>query len=229
MTSDLPSFDLHTYFRSSCSARLRIALNLWGIPYNPIFVHLLKNEQFSDQHRALNPSLSVPVLVAHRASEDDIVIPQSIAALEYLEETIRSTNPQNRTLLPNDPRLRAITRSLVSIIASDTQPVTNLRCQRWIKELEADPIPYCRKATEAGLAAYEALASKVAGTFSVGDEVTLADVCLVPATWSAARFGIDIQNYPTIARVVARMEDEDAVKKAHWRNQPDTPEEFRQD
>ena len=78
-------------------------------------------------------------------------------------------------------------------------------------------------------AAYEALASKVAGTFSVGDEVTLADVCLVPATWSAARFGIDIQNYPTIARVVARMEDEDAVKKAHWRNQPDTPEEFRQD
>lgn len=191
-------------------------------------MHLLKNEQCSDQHRALNPSLSVPVLVAHHTSKDDIVIPQSIAALEYLEETVRSTSPQNRTLLPDDPRLRAITRSLVSILASDVQPITNLRSQRWIKELEADPIPYCRKATEAGLAAYEALASKVAGTFSVGDDITMADVCLVPATWSAARFGVDVQKFPTIARVVARMEEEDAVKKAHWRNQPDTPAEFRQ-
>lgn len=227
MNSDPPTFDLYTYFRSSCSARLRIALNLWDIPYNPIFVHLLKNEQFSEEHKALNPSLAVPVLVAHQGPDDDLVIPQSIAALEYLEEMVRSTSPLKRNLLPNDPRLRAITRSLVSIMASDVQPITNLRSQRWIKELEADPIPYCRKATEAGFAAYEALAAPVSGTFSVGDEITLADVCLVPATWSAARFGVDIQNYPTIARVAARMEEEGAVKKAHWRNQPDTPEEFK--
>lgn len=227
-SSNLPSFDLHTYFRSSCSARLRIALNLWGIPYNPIFVHLLKNEQFSEQHRALNPSLSVPVLVVHQESAEDLVIPQSIAALEYLQEIIASAHPQRRSLLPKDPNLRAITRSLVAIIAADIQPVTNLRAQKWIKELEADPAPFCRKATEAGFSAYEALSSKVAGTFSVGDEITLADVCLVPAAWSAARFNIDIQKYPTIARIVARMEEEDAVKKGHWRNQPDTPEEFRQ-
>lgn len=67
----LPTFDLHTYFRSSCSARLRIALNLKDIPYNPIFVHLLKDEQFSESHRALNPSLSVPVLVVHNNNNDD--------------------------------------------------------------------------------------------------------------------------------------------------------------
>lgn len=228
MASDLPVFDLHTYFRSSCSARLRIALNLRGIPYNPIFVHLLKNEQFSEQHRALNPSLSVPVLVVHQSSQDDLVIPQSIAALQYLEEAIPSSSPYYRPLLPKDPGLRAITQSLVFIIASDIQPVVNLRSQKWIKELEADPIPFCRKATEAGFTAYEALSSKVAGKFSVGDEITLADVCLVPAAWSAARFGVDIKDYPTISRIVAQMEEEDAVQKAHWRNQPDTPEEFRQ-
>lgn len=228
MPSNLPTFDLYTYFRSTCSARLRIALNLRGIPYNPIFVHLLKDEQFSEQHRVLNPSLSVPVLVVHQESQDDLVIPQSIAALQYLEETIPSSSPYHRPLLPKDPALRAITQSLVYIISSDIQPVTNLRTQKWIKELEADPAPLCRKATEAGLTAYETLCSKVAGTFSVGDEITLADVCLVPAAWSAARFGVDIQEYPIIARIVARMEEEDAVKKAHWRNQPDTPQEFRQ-
>jgi maleylacetoacetate isomerase len=228
MAFDLPTLDLYTYFRSSCSARLRIALNLRGIPYNPIFVHLLKNEQLTEQHRALNPSLSVPVLVVHQESQEDLIIPQSIAALQYLEEIIPSTSPNYRPLLPRDPGLRAITQSLVSIIASDIQPVVNLRTQRWIKELGADPITFCHKATDAGFTAYETLSSKVAGTFSVGDDITLADVCLVPAAWSAARFGVDIQNYPTIARVVARMEEEDAVKKAHWRNQPDTPEEFRQ-
>lgn len=228
MASDLQTFDLYTYFRSSCSARLRIALNLWDVPYNPIFVHLLKDEQLSAEHKALNPSLSVPVLVVHRAGEDDIVIPQSIAALEYLNETLTSRGGRYRSLFPQDSRLRAITRSLVSIIASDIQPLVNLRSQRWIRELGVDPNQYCRKATEAGFAAYEALASKVAGTFSVGDDITLADVCLVPAAWSAARFGVDIRNYPTIARIVERLEKEDAIKRAHWRNQPDTPEEFKQ-
>lgn len=236
MTSDFPIFDLYTYFRSSCSARLRIALNLHNIPYKPIFVHLLKNEQLSEAHRALNPSLSVPVLVVHKTPGDDgFAIPQSIAALQYLEEIIpsssssSSSSPHYRPLLPANPELRALTQTLVAIISADVQPVVNLRVQRWIKDdLGADPSPLCRRVTEAGFAAYEAIASKTAGVFSVGDEITLADVCLVPAAWSAARFGVDINNFPTIARVVARMEEEEAVKRAHWRNQPDTPEEFRQ-
>ncbi|QKX58608.1 uncharacterized protein TRUGW13939_05733 [Talaromyces rugulosus] len=228
MGSDLPTFDLYTYFRSSCSARLRIALHLHGIPYKPIFVHLLKNEQRTEEHRALNPSLSVPVLVVHKTPGDSFAIPQSIAALQYLEEIIPSSSAHYRPLLPQNPELRALTLTLVAIISADVQPVVNLRVQRWIKELDADPSPLCRQATEAGFAAYEAIASKTAGVFSVGDDITLADVCLVPAAWSAARFGVDINNYPTIARVVAKLEEEDAVKKAHWRNQPDTPEEFRQ-
>jgi maleylacetoacetate isomerase len=224
--------DLHTYFRSSCSARLRIALNLKLIPYTPIFVHLLKDEQFSDSHGALNPSRSVPVLVVHKSSDSEtgsgsspdtnIVIPQSFAALEYLEEI-----SPDRPLLPSDTERRALVRTLVNIIVADIQPVTNMRLQKRVRSLGADPMILSRETTEAGFAAYEAIVSKTAGTFSVGDDITLADVCLVPAAWSAARFDVDIKAYPTIARIVARMEEEDAVKKAHWRNQPDTPEEFR--
>jgi maleylacetoacetate isomerase len=117
---------------------------------------------------------------------------------------------------------------LVAIIAADTQPVSNLRVQRWAKELGADPTALSLRASEAGFSAYEALASTTAGMFSVGDDITLADVVLVPAAWSAGRIGLDINDYPTIARVVNRMEQEDAVRKAHWTNQPDTPEELRQ-
>ncbi|KAH8705054.1 maleylacetoacetate isomerase maia [Talaromyces proteolyticus] len=227
MGYEQPTYELYTYFRSSCSARLRIALNLHDIPYKAVYVHLLKNEQLTDEHRAINPSLSVPVLVVHKSAEDSFAIPQSTAALEYLEENTAS-NSHYRPLLPKNPELRAVTRTLVAIISADIQPVVNLRVQRGIKELGADPNPLCRQTTEAGFAAYEAVASKVAGAFSVGDDITLADVCLVPAVWSAARFGVNVNKYPTIARVAARMEEEDAVKRAHWRNQPDTPEEFRQ-
>lgn len=226
----LPTFDLHTYFRSSCSARLRIALNLKDIPYNPIFVHLLKDEQFSESHRALNPSLSVPVLVVHNNNNDDdddetdsLVIPQSLAALEYLEEITSHRRP----LLPSSPDKRALVRTLMNILAADVQPVTNLRIQKRVRSLGADATVLARETTQAGFAAYEALVARTAGVFSVGDDITLADVCLVPAAWSAARLDVDIAAYPTIARIVARMEEEEAVKKAHWRNQPDTPEELR--
>jgi maleylacetoacetate isomerase len=231
MTSDqlhLPSFDLYTYFRSSCSARLRISLNLKSISYNQFFIHLLKNEQAAESHRALNPSLSVPVLVSHQADDSKFVIPQSLAALEYLEDIIPNSSPHYHPLLPEEPEKRALVRSLVAIISSDVQPVTNLRVQRWVHELyDADPITLCRQVTEAGFAAYEAIVSRTAGAFSLGDQITLADVCLVPAAWSAARVNVKIANYPVIARIVLRMEQEEAVQKAHWRNQPDTPENLK--
>lgn len=202
-------------------------MNLHRVPYKPIFVHLLKDEQKSETYRAINPSLSVPTLVVHKTAHEHFIIPQSMAALQYIEEVIPPTSPHHRPLLPNDPERRAVVHSLVAIIVADTQPITNLRVQRWVKELGADPTALSRRASEAGFSAYEALASTTAGVFSVGDDITLADVVLVPAVWSAARIGIDLQHYPTIARVVNRMEQEPAVKEAHWTNQPDTPDEFR--
>jgi Glutathione S-transferase len=107
------------------------------------------------------------------------------------------------------------------------QPVTNLRIQQRVRALRGDGAAWSKELAEAGFEAYETIASKNAGVFSVGDQITMADVCLVPACWAAERVGVDVERYPTIKRVVERMEGEDAVKKAHWRRQQDTPEEFK--
>ncbi|KKZ64761.1 glutathione S-transferase [[Emmonsia] crescens] len=241
-------FHLYSYFRSSCASRLRIALNLKQIPYTTTFVNLLKGEQLSDAHRALNPSATVPVLAvtstSDAAAEKTISIGQSIAALEYLEEVFTNTNittssspligttqPTTTTtpLLPppTDPQSRARVRTLVNIIACDIQPVTNLRIQKRVKALGADNTLWARELMVDGFAALEAQMSQWAGGFAVGDAISLADVCLVPAVWAAQRVEVDMKPYPTVTRVFERLEGLEAVKKAHWRRQPDTPEELR--
>ncbi|KAJ9265381.1 hypothetical protein DTO212C5_6762 [Paecilomyces variotii] len=218
------TYDLHTYFRSSCSARLRIALNLKSIPYNSIPVNLLKGQQSSESHRALNPLGLVPVLVIHKDKTSFFAIPQSISALEYLEET----HPTPSLLPPaSHPQARATVRTLVNIIACDVQPVTNLRIQQRVRALGGDGAVWSKELVEAGFSAYEAIAAKSAGKFSVGDRITMADVCLVPACWAAERVNVDVASYATIKRVLDAMEKEEAVQKAHWRKQGDTPEEFR--
>src|SRR5436190_8942136 len=116
-------FQLYTYSRSSCSGRIRIALNLKSIPYQPVCINLLEGKQLSPEHRALNPSASLPVLVRKTRqgdSEQHFAIGQSIAALEYLEEAC----PHTRALLPplSNPTTRAKVRNLVNIVACDIQP-----------------------------------------------------------------------------------------------------------
>ncbi|EFQ27338.1 maleylacetoacetate isomerase [Colletotrichum graminicola] len=212
---------LYSYFRSSCSARLRIALNLKSIPYTTIPTNLLKNEHLAPAHRALNPSASVPLLVHCAAA--NFRVTQSVAALEYLEETHPSSTP----LLPRDPKARAVVRSLVDIIACDVQPVTNLRIMRRVRALGGDAEQWNRELMADGLAAYEAVAQEWAGRYSVGDEISLADACLLPAYWNAERFGVDLSGYPTIREIVDGLKDHPAVIKANYHNQPDTPEELR--
>lgn len=223
------TYDLHTYFRSSCSARLRIALNLKSIPYKSVPVNLLKGQQSSESHLILNPLGLVPVLVVHNnqssaSTSTSFAIPQSVSALEYLEET----HPEP-PLLPSlsEAQGRATVRTLVNIIACDVQPVTNLRIQQRVRALGGDSAAWSKELVEAGFRAYETITAKSAGVFSVGDRITMADVCLVPACWAAERVGVDVGSYPTIKRVVERMEEEEAVKKAHWRRQVDTPDEFK--
>ncbi|KAH6689629.1 maleylacetoacetate isomerase [Plectosphaerella plurivora] len=220
----MPEYTLYSYFRSSCSARVRIALNLKDIPYDLVPVNLLKNEQLSETHRALNPSGSVPLLVAHNVA--DFKLGQSVAALEYIDET----HPNTASLLPpsTSPERRAIARSLALIIAADTQPVTNLRIVRRVKALGGDGEAWMRELMAEGLAAYEATAAKWAGKCSVGDDVTIADCCLLPAVWNAQRYGVDLGPYPTVRRVVEHLEGHPAVKKAGYMVQPDTPEELRE-
>lgn len=231
MTSPETKYTLYTYFRSSCSARLRIALNLKEIPYSSIPVNLLKGEQLTAEHRSINPSATVPALVieseTNNTQQKVTTIAQSLAALEYLEETHPTVSP----LLPppSKPEERATVRTLSNIIACDIQPVTNLRILKRVGKpgINIDREKWSRGLVEDGFRAYETIITSTAGKFSVGDSITMADVCLVPAVWAAERVGVDLAGFPTMKGVVERLEAEDAVRRAHWRGQEDTPEEFR--
>ncbi|KAL6232245.1 Maleylacetoacetate isomerase [Aspergillus navahoensis] len=227
-TSADPKVTLYTYFRSSCSARLRIALALKSIPYTSIPINLLKNEQASAKNTAVNPSATVPTLIIEHPNrtQSPLTITQSLAALEYLDEAFPDRpNP----LLPphSDPQQRALVRSLASIISCDIQPVTNLRILQRVAPFGVDRVAWSKDLIEAGFAAYEAIARDSAGRFSVGDTITMADICLIPAVWGAERAGVALEKYPTIKRVAEALEGESAVKQGHWRTQQDTPEEFR--
>ncbi|RSM03781.1 hypothetical protein CEP52_007216 [Fusarium oligoseptatum] len=217
-------YTLYSYFRSSCSARLRIALNIKSIKYEMVYVNLLKNEQLSDEHKALNPSASVPVLINNTSKGTPFKVGQSVAALEYLEEKHSDT-----PMLPpaSDPEARAMVRTLVNIVCVDIQPPTNLRIMRRIRELGGSAEEWNLQLMTQGMAAYENVAAGTAGKYSFGDEVTLADVCLIPAIWGAQRFGVDLKAFPTISRIVENLKDHPAVVKAHWQNQADTPENLR--
>ncbi|KAI9149879.1 homogentisate 1,2-dioxygenase [Paramyrothecium foliicola] len=220
-------FVLYTYFRSSCSARLRIALNVKGLSYDSAYVNLLKNEQRQGEYTQVNPSHTVPTLELPRSDHDGpaSTITQSVAALEYLEERY----PDRKALLPpsSDPFARATVRSLVNIVACDIQPVTNLRILQRVAGHGASREEWAKSLMTEGLVAYEELATKTAGRFSVGDEFTLADVCLVPAVWGAMRFGVDLDALPTVKRIFEEASMIDAVVKAHWKNQEDTPQDLR--
>lgn len=224
MTNQESPIILYTYFRSSCSGRLRIALNLKDIPYESKYVNLLKGEQSSDDYDSINPSHSVPSLRFSQEGKETTIV-QSLAALEYLEEAFEA----KQNLLPpiSDPLGRAQVRTLASIIACDTQPVTNLRILSRAAKLGGSKEEWAKDLMTEGLRAYDRLAEKSAGKYSYGDNVTLADVCLVPAVWGGIRFGVDLAQLSTVKRVYEALSELEAVKRAHWKNQGDTPEELR--
>lgn len=220
----MPDYTVYSYFRSSCSARLRIALNIKGVSYDQVPVNLLKNEQTSEKHRQLNPSGSVPLLVCHNEAGGHFKIGQSVAAIEYLDEV----HPQHPLLPRDDPKARALARTLAAIVACDIQPVTNLRILRRVREMGGDAEVWIRELAASGFEAYEAVAKESAGVFSVGDEMSIADACLVPAIWNAQRFGVELEAFPTVRRIMEALERETAVVSARYSRQPDTPEELRE-
>ncbi len=210
---------LHGYYRSSASWRVRMALNLKGIEYTSRPVHLVRDggEQWSESYRAMNPAAEVPTLEI-----DGLVLGQSIAIIEYLEET----RPQP-PLLPADPAARAQVRRLAEQVNASIQPLQNLRVlQRLSNDLGATDEArnaWAHHYIEFGLAAYEALLCRSAGQYSVGDSVSIADCCLIPQIYNADRFGVDLGPMPTIRRVVANLYDLPAVQAAHADRQPDAP------
>ncbi|KAE9371590.1 Maleylacetoacetate isomerase [Stipitochalara longipes BDJ] len=220
---------LHTYFRSSCSARVRTAAHYKGIPLTYTYIHLLSNAQSSPEYLSTNPSASVPTLTVTVPNKSPIIIRQSVPILEFFEEYFPST-PK---LLPESAVDRAKVRELVAIIASDLQPVTNLRVLRGVKKLsggkEEAPGEWAKEWMSKGLLAYDKVAEAYAGKYSVGDEVSMADVCLAPAVEGALRYGIDLdgEGLGTVKRVYENVRGLEAFRKGDWKHQGDTPEEFR--
>ena len=214
---------LYGYFRSSASYRVRIALNLKGLAYDQVPVHLLKDggQQFSAEYRQLNADALVPTLIdeapGHSAS-----LTQSLAIIEYLEETHPTP-----ALLPAGAADRAFVRSLALSIACEIHPLNNLRVLRYlVRELklsEADKDKWYRHWCEQGLAALETVLSRDprVGDFCFGDSPTLADVLLVPQIANAQRLNCDLSGCPTVMRIHARCVALPAFAEAAPAKQPD--------
>jgi maleylpyruvate isomerase len=211
---------LYNYFRSSSSYRVRIACNLKGLQYEYLPIHLNRNggEQFSEEFLSLNPQALVPVL-------DDGVsrVSQSLAILEYLEET----HPQT-PLLPYASKDRAAVRELSQYIACEMHPLNNLRVLKFLTGTlgldETQKQTWITHWLRTGLTALERQlsTSPTRGAFCFGDKPTMADCCIVPQAFNARRFGVDIAEYPTLAAIERNCEALDAFRDAHPSRQPDT-------
>jgi len=210
---------LHTFFRSSASYRVRIALHLKGLDADQQYVHLSKNggEQFAPAFDALNPQHLLPVL-----EDDGLVLTQSLAIIEYLDETRAGA-----VLLPGDARARARVRALSQMIAADIHPVNNLRVLHYLSDvLKVDAQQknawYCHWVA-LGLQAIERqlAGSPATGLFCHGDTPTMADCCLVPQLYNARRFHCDLSAYPTIAAIEQRCAELPAFQRAAPDHQPD--------
>jgi len=210
---------LYTYFRSSAAYRVRIALNLKGMDYGSVPVHLLRDggQQLLPAYREVNPSALVPTL-----DDNGALIGQSLAIIEYLEESHPSV-----PLLPADALGRARVRMLALTVAADTHPLGNLRVLKYLTgelgQSEQAKLAWQQHWLHTGMTALEALLanSSDTGLYCHGDTPTLADCCLVPQVFSAQRFGVDTAPYPTIMRIYAACADLPAFQRAHPAQQAD--------
>jgi maleylpyruvate isomerase len=190
---------LYTFFRSSASYRVRIALNLKGLRYEQAPVHLRRGggEQLSAAYRALNPQALVPAL-----EDNGKILTQSLAIIEYLEE--KQPKP---ALLPADPADKALVRSMAMVIACEVHPIQNLRVLNHVKkeygQTDEQVNRWAQHWIDLGLSALEQMivAQASRGKFCFGDSPTLADICLVPQLGNARRYGCELSKYPTILDV----------------------------
>ena len=207
---------LYTYFRSSAAFRVRIALNLKGLAYQPSFVHLAKGEHLQPAYRAINPQGLVPAL-----ETDGALLAQSVAIMEYLEDT----HPKP-PLLPADPLGRARVRGLALIVACEIHPLNNPRVLKYVKNVlghtQDEVDVWYRHWIADGLAKFEAeLGKPGTGRYSHGDAPTMADCCLIPQIFNAQRFQCDLAPYRVVMRVFDACMQLDAFDRAQPVKQPD--------
>jgi len=209
---------LYTHFRSSAAFRVRIALNLKGIAYEPMPLSFApeRAEHRSAEFRAVNPQGLVPVL-----DDDGTVVTQSLAIIDYLDARV----PEPR-LVPAEQPLRARVLAFAQIIACDTHPLNNLRVLRYLRgEIGLDEnavLAWYRHWVAESFTALEAHARDWSGgEYCVGDALSLADVCLVPQMYNARRFDCDLAPYPTLVKLADRLAALEAFRRAAPENQPD--------
>ncbi len=210
---------LYNYYRSSASFRVRIALNIKGLNYDYVPVHLTRGggQQFASEFKALNADALIPVL-----DDDGHVLTQSLAIIEYLDET----HPEP-PLLPTSPVDRAYVRGFALTIACEIHPLNNLRVLRYlVKELAASEDSkntWYRHWVEQGLAALETrvVSERRSSRHVLGDQVSLADVVLVPQVFNARRFDCRLDHVPTLMRIFDHCMELPAFADAQPSRQPD--------
>jgi maleylacetoacetate isomerase/maleylpyruvate isomerase len=204
---------LYTYFRSSASFRVRIALNLKGLAYEPVFVHLAKGEHRQPQYTRVNAQGLVPTLEL----DDGTRLTQSLAIMEWLDE--KHPSP---ALLPKDPLARARVRALSDLIACEIHPLNNLRVLQHLKRLgqtQEQIDTWYRHWIADGLQKLEA--ELAGGKFCHGDSPSMADCCLVPQIFNAKRFNSDLAPYPKTLRAFENCMKLEAFDRAQPSQQPD--------
>jgi maleylacetoacetate isomerase/maleylpyruvate isomerase len=207
---------LYTYFRSSAAYRVRIAMNLKGLTYDAAFVHLARGKHNEAEYAAVNPARLVPALI-----DNDHLLTQSIAIMEYLEETHPAV-----PLLPQGPVERARVRALALLIACDIHPIDNLRVLKYLNSVlkvsEEQKNAWYRHWVEDGLARFEAmLADGKTGRFCHGDTPGMADCCLVPQVANGKRFDCDFAHVPNVMRIFEECGKLEAFRLAAPASQPD--------
>ncbi|MEL0145060.1 MAG: maleylacetoacetate isomerase [Alphaproteobacteria bacterium] len=211
---------LFDYWRSSAAFRMRIALNLKGLEFEREFIHLRRKDQISESYLAVNSQGLVPALV----DDDGTVLTQSIAMIEYLDET----HPEGARLMPGDAEGRARVRAISQAIACEIHPLNNLRVLRHLGQTfgiddKTRNRDWYAHWIAVGMLGVEGLLANhpATGDFCHGDTPSLADICLVPQIFNAQRFGCDMSGYPTAMAINARCLALPAFRDALPDNQPD--------
>ena len=190
-------YRLYHYWRSSSSWRVRWAFNLKGIMYEPIPVNLLSGESESDEHLARHPAGFVPVLeFNHLITGKPVHLTESLAIIQYLD-----SQHEGPTIIPSDPIARAKVWALAEVVNAGTQPIQNIPVAHFHSSDPAEQKRWNQHWIRNGLEIYEKLAAPGAGRYSYGNDLTLADLCLMPQIYNAERFEVPFKDLPTLVRI----------------------------
>jgi len=219
---------LYSYWRSSCSWRVRTALAFKNLPYQYKAVHLVKGEQLNSDYNSLNPSAQVPTLIINGKT-----LTQSLPIMEYLEDAYRF---QGRRLLPDCQEDKYRVRQICEIINSGIQPIQNLDVMKQLgkyfekyapkqnlkqEELQDIKNIWAKDAIIKGFKSLETVLIKTGGKYCVGNDVSMADCCLVPQVYNAERFGVNLNDYPTISKIYNNCIKLKEFQVSHPDQQPD--------